>query len=217
MGGRSEHLPLHPRGEYQAPAIGSILLPTVANILHLSGMGPPDMQVEIGDISSSPTARTLATTEGLGLGTYQVDDDLTEWSKGHTEGLERASVETAAYKDREQKQLWDFLPDAGYECPISETPREVRTRGRRWLGRRPSYVATETTQISLGVTHGYTTSFLMADILGSEEMTPREAVAAYLPEYASGYVLVSPNPQEDQWVLAGGFTAPKITPVALDI
>lgn len=213
IGGRSEGVPLQPLGERRVAAVGAILLPTIAEILRTSPVwrnanGPVD-GVEIRDFSSSPADRTRASASCLGLGAPKVDPRINEWLKGHIEGQKRTEVETAGYRAREKAKLWNFRPDADFENPQGETPGQVRQRGLYFLNDRPVYSEEDSVQISLAVTHGYLTSFVVAGALQRDHpLTPRQAVERYLPGYASGHVLVE---RADQWHFAGSIIAPEVT------
>lgn len=214
VGGRSDYLPLIEHGRLQAPAVGAILRPKLAEILHEAGVADPETPVQIGDYSVSPIPRTVQTADLLGLDVpYQKDTRLIEWSKGHTEGENREAVETPAYRARAIADGWELLPDAGYEDPIAETPGQVRDRGYDYLNSRPVYEAGDTIRVSLAVTHGYLGAFTLARALHpGEDVSPQDAVQLYLPEYASAHVLVSPR--DDQWRYAGYIQAPEVPETA---
>ena len=210
MGGRSEYLPLQERGRLQAPAVGAILLPKLAEVLHVTGVAAPDASVEIADYFVSPIPRTLETADLLGLGQpYQEDERLMEWSKGRTEGEDRDAVETPEYQARAITDGWALMPDAGYEDPIAETPGQVRDRGYSYLNDRPVCDAGDTVRVSLAVTHGYLAAFTLAKALHpGTDISPQDAVRLYLPDYASAHVLTSS--QADQWQYAGYIRAPEV-------
>jgi broad specificity phosphatase PhoE len=129
-------VPLTPRGEEQAAALGPMLLP-LAPVLVLV----------------SPRLRSRRTAELAGLVVSDVDDDLSEWDYGEYEGLTTAQIRVA----RPGWTIWNGDPPGG------ETAVQVGARAERALGRIQAALARGNVIV---VTHGHFGRVLAARWLG---------------------------------------------------
>lgn len=101
-------LPLTPRGEDQARALGTALAGHT-----------------FAAVFASPRLRARRTAELAGLAVTAIDDDLAEWDYGQYEGITTDEI-------RESRPDWNIWRDG---CPGGETPDQVAARLDRVLAR----------------------------------------------------------------------------------
>lgn len=115
VGGRSNHIGLTPRGEWQAQAFPQAFLAQYPR---------PDV------LYTSRARRAIALTESFatqgGYDDYNVDDALIEMSQGHAEGKPRDIIYTKAVVQRIQRELFDFRLAGG------ESLNDVTQRMTEW-------------------------------------------------------------------------------------
>jgi probable phosphoglycerate mutase len=175
--GRTD-IPLTPRGEQQAGALG----PLFGSLL---GSLPPAL------VLVSPRQRARRTAELAGLVPCTVDQDVAEWDYGEYEGLTTPEIR----QDRPGWTIWSADPPGG------ETAAQVGTRADRVLARvRAALPAGDVIVVS----HGHFGRVLAARWLGLEPagggMFALEAAAPCLLDTEHGEPVVHrwsvPNPAD---------------------
>lgn len=138
-------IPLTPRGEEQARALGPLLA-----------------SLRIACVISSPLQRARQTAKLAGLENVVIDPDLREWDYGGYEGVTTRDIR----RDRPDWDIWTDGVAPGPEGHPGETPEEVGRRADRVLDRAEAALCDSEGGEVVLVAHGHFLRVLTARRLG---------------------------------------------------
>ena len=192
-------VPLSDKGEERARTSAG---PGLANFLAASKVEIVAAYTSKADRAKN-SARIVLTAAGVSV-PVTVDERLDEQGRGDkaiggVEGMERATVETAAYKARQELEGWNFLPGVDDQPGVresgAETPREAAARWHSWRddvtiliesGGLPTTIDPDSTPAIFVNAHNLTTSFALGDERG---MTVSEGEALYKVDNGEAFIL----------------------------